>query len=669
MNYRKELILNIFNSNNINNKYDANEYIKNYKLDKVGDILNNKDIDYIINGIEMFYCNDFKQKKLFDLYNIIVLDFINNNDEINFNNKTIFTKLLRKISLLDKGYLLLNIIHTKYNLTNYSSSLLENVLKKGTFTNLLFWKKIMTDKYILTLSNLALVIKNSDIRMLKYFIDNFVNNFINNGENIGVNNILVSKILSNLVISEHIPLKFKLKRLKMLNKIIDFNEYLDIMFIKLPLFIINNIYKYYNFDSYILNINDLEKLNESKSLFNFYNLTNQSNKNIISLLVLFRGYKMNDEILSNINNIINEKPNMDKYIFKLFSICIPDNKSFYNRNSNNYNKDYYKLMTNIMKTQFIQKFNIYNECTILDYVYYLLPFIENIKLDINYMISINDNFKLEKSYLILKKFFNNIYNKTIKYNRMMKLLNSENNNILLSSKTIKNPLEFNIYNISKMKNIYNYYCYYYDGIMTNKLPPDIYPIINIDFNFVNLKCIYLEDESLYLIITDDLNLIYQHEYLNTNNIKLDYNNYKKVLEDFIKDNKYTSNKWFPLIIFDNINNNCEYISFNNIEDIYNNKYNIVKNKENIYIKLKIVIDKDRCIKLVDYENNEYKIISNIKQNLDSVDNNSIIKYYPYRNNNDISCNEICCNDISCYEICYYSVKPNKKGKIDYLLNL
>jgi hypothetical protein len=660
---RSELILNIFNGDNISNKYDATNYIKSKKLDKVKNYFSNKNIDDIISGINLFYLNDFKEKKLFSLYEIIVKDFCNNTQNITQN--VIINKLIKKISLLDKGYILLNIIHNKYNLTNYASSILEFVLMKGTLTNLLFWKKIMTDKYIFTINNLILVVKNSDIRMLKYFIDN-ITNVIDYSY---MNNILVSKILTSLMTSDYIPIKFKLKRLKMLSKIIDFNKHLGVMFNKIPLHIINNIYKYYDFNNYILRVKDLGKLQDSKSLINFYNQTNITNKNIISLLYLFRGYNLNTEILNNIDNIIKNKIDIKKNIIEMFCNFCTFGYGFYNRNSNKYNEKNYKLMTEIMKSQFSNVNYTVNlkfwDC-ILDYVYYILPFIKNIKLD----IKSEDNFcKIEKSYNILKRFFNNIYYKRIKYNRMIKMLKTEEYYIN-NTHSINN-----IHSIINMRSINNpnyyckYYTYYYDGIMTDSLPPNIYPKIDADFNFTDLKCIYLEDESLYLIIIEDLDLVYKHQYLIDNNIKLDFYNYETVLQNFIKENNNIPNKWFPLIILQNdisqsdisqSDINKQLIGFNKIGDLYQDKFIIFKNRENIYIKLKVVIEcksKGNYLKLVDYENNDYTEIKKVLQkigDIDNLDNDNIIKYYPNKKD---------------YEICYYSVKPNKKEKIDYLLNL
>ena len=678
-NYRSKLILSIFNSDNISNNTDAIIYIKSKDLDKVHILLTNKNIDDLISGINLFYINDYKEKKLYDLYDLMVLDFCKNNETICWENTIVINKLIKKVSLLDKGYQLLHIIHQKYDLTNYASSILDHVLKKGTLTNLLFWKKIMVDKYIFTINNLILVVKNTDIRLLKYFVNNVYNiqKFNSN-----INNIVVSKILTSLMFASYIPVKFKLKRLKILNKVIDFNNYLDIMFNKLPLYIINNIYKYYNFDKYMLNINDIENLQESKSLINFYNLTNNENKNTISLLYLFKGYNLNNNndihnaIHNNINNIIKNKINMRQQIVEMFCMYSHNNKLFYNKNN-------YILMTNIMRSQFNGVNYIVNLKYwdyILDYVYYILPFIKNIKL---HMKIENNICKVEKSYNILKRFFNNIYYKRVKYNRMMKLLKTEECLINNNDNAMHNAMYNNIITDKSKLDTFKYYCYYYEGIITNNIPPNISPIIQNTNNINNIKCIYLEDESLYLIITDNLELIYQHEYLVKNNIILDSYNYNKILQDFIKDNKYTSNIWFPLIIFENNPNNNnnpldinamhnpmdinamhinnQFIGLNKVEDLYNNKYTIIKNRENIYIKLKIIIS-NNSLKIVDYENNNYIFIKDKIEKTENIDNsfdNNIIKYYPYRN----------INDICSYEIYYYSFKPNKKDKIDYLLNL
>ena len=129
-NYRNELIFKLFN--------DDINYIKEKNLDKIKDSFSNKNIDDIIYGINLFYSNDFKEKKLFDLYKLMVFDFCNNNEKINCDNNIIINILVKKISILDKGYQLLHIIHNKYNLNNYASSILEYVLKRGTLTNLLF---------------------------------------------------------------------------------------------------------------------------------------------------------------------------------------------------------------------------------------------------------------------------------------------------------------------------------------------------------------------------------------------------------------------------------------------------------------------------------------------------------------------------------------------------
>jgi hypothetical protein len=650
---RTSLILKIFQSKYVKFKEEALQYLKNNNLDKVNSTFSNDNINGILYGLTHYYVKDFKQKNVYELYKVICNDFIVKNKVINYSNSSLFLSLLKKLTSLDKGYLLLNNLNIKYNLSDYTVMLLNDVLIKGTLSNLLFWKKLMSNNYLFTIENLILVCRNSDYRMIKYFVENnFVENY-SGGNNyiININDVNVKKILSTIALSNHIPLKFKLKRIKLLNKIIDFNNYLNIMITTLPLYMINKIHNFYNFIDYKLSVIDISELsiNNVVLLSKFYNLTNTYNKSLIELLFIFLGDTDN---YINFKYVI-ENNNLQNYIGELFCNFGGLNNPFINyiksNNSDNFKKDYYDLMVKVMKNNFKNKNsvininNYWNSKIICDYIYFLLPFIN--KLDGTCIIS--------KNYPILRRFFVKIYNKRIKYNRFMDLLNNSQMNI------INNNVNNNNIIVDKtiLKNSNGYVGHYFEGIITNKLPPNF---LKININ----KAIYLEDESLYLvfdnIFIDDIkvNLSSHHEYLVKNNINLNLENYHKVLNDYIEYSEKVNNcnKWFPLIFdklpISNMQSNNQYIYLKNLN---NSQSIIIKNKENIYLKLKLLNEKES--KLVDYDNNSYddiyKIIyDKIKDNLNN--GNLIIKYYPYKKD---------------FEICYYSIKPNKKNKIDYLLNL
>jgi hypothetical protein len=644
---RKSIIQKIFDSKFINFKEEAFEYVKVKNLDKINNNFSNENVDDILYGLNKYYVNDYKQKNIYELYRLMCNDFMNNNKKINYSNSSIFLSLLKNLSTLDKGYLLLNYLNSKYNLVDYSGLMLNNVLMKGTLTNLLFWKKLMTDNYIFTIENLIIVCKNSDYRMIKYFVEN------NNINNYNINAVNVSKILSTISISNHIPLKFKLRRLKLLNQIIDFNNYLDIMITKLPLYMINKIHKFYNFIDYKLSVSDLNYLsiNNVDLLLKFYDNTNDYNKSIIELLLIFLGEtNINDYKYVLANN------NLQDYLVDLFCHFSSSNNPFNDFNSENFKKGNYDLMVKIMKNNFKKKMNSINYVIninnywdskiIVEYVYFLLPFIE--RLD-----GSSNNLEIDKYYSILRRFFVRIYNKRIKYNKYMELFNKNNSEEIIINNNINITTD-----ISSLNNKNGYIGYYFEGIMTNKLPPNI--LLNVNVN----NAIYLEDESLYLVFDVNNNLCEHHEYLVRNKIKLNMNNYHKVLEDYIENNINSSDnniRWFPLIFEKllNINNtksdiNSQYIYIKDLANMKN--IMIVKNKENIYVKLKLV-NMNNNIKLVDYNNNNYDDIYDIlkdKIDLGNLENNIIIKYYPYKKD---------------YEICYYSIRPNKKDKIDYLLYL
>ena len=297
------------------------------------------------------------QKDAFPFYNFIIknmsledLEFLCENC-IDIESKA---SLMNMISVINNGYKLLYLIESRLSkdkliwINHAVSSPLIDAARYGNLKNYLYFDNLIDYDYIdnyINVNNTHLfvsVCNNPDMRIMKHFLNKYKNDFKLD------NNYLRIKYFSS-ILSNHIPFKYQMRRMKLLNSYFKLCDYFDEM-----LFSTSISYKAFKTLSKYYYLNPLS-INDNNSFFN--NLKFKIND-------FFE--EEGDNIFSEIFDIFNKFPSDIKRFYEsivYFNTCLDNNitNGFINEvNKRSYNST---LNINFMLNQTSIKTKIINYIT------------------------------------------------------------------------------------------------------------------------------------------------------------------------------------------------------------------------------------------------------------------------------------------------------------------
>lgn len=602
--------------------------LNSYNRDQVISIFNKGLIDLLINDLSSLISNNNTYYKYTNYWNLFVFIIQIINDYKSYNID--LTNFLLKLSILDKGQILLedlkdkisqqikeNILSKEY----IKSNIITEVCLKGTLPIYFFWRQILNDEmlndnYDILVSFSCL---NNDIRIFKYLINK--EKILNKFQKLDNENV-IKNIFIYLFDTRNSKKKI-MNLLKYLNNYIQLDKYFENM-------IKTTNYSIGHFDS-------LNKYYHKKDLsFDFmYNLLKYNNidtidvvqinyKNIYDRLT-FPIEKCYYIIIKNLffTNISNEE--VDIINSKLFKKAIDDNRKIIISELSKLTIDirYSSVLLNYIIQEYTNKlyFNEYvNDCIAND----------NIN---NYSNSVLCSLWIYTKFIKVKYYNINI----LKYNYILhklrckakKIINRRNNEFKLKTSPIINEIKNFLpnkrisiltkgslnYQINKQKfttlpprHILPFEINYLenclikeksDGINVKKLPNNIYPNSIIIEN--DIKAEYIEELDLYLVYDINLpnmDIIERQKFLrnehsytknldnlqNINNldelfcyVEYERNNIKQFLKSSNSDIK-----WYPKASFKISNFNKDFIfEINNYIEETSNKINIYLNENGI----------------------------------------------------------------------------------------
>lgn len=523
--------------------YINEDYVDTYKktyYKPIGDIVINIIIEY---DIELYDINIISLIELFRINNVVS------------NIYKIESKLINS----GLGYkILTEIIYScSFSVFSYLWNLFKNKYKKEDLPIFLMC-----------------AIKNSDDRILKYILDDTNGIYITDKSSIDQINIL----LSYLYEANHIPDKYKLKRIKILSTKYDLTTKYDKMLTYSGNLHINNkLSKYYYKNELSFNTLynmiygftpvSIEKYNDCKIFYD--NLYTVKEKCYFALLCFLNGFYNSELDIKNLDYLELVQNNYSQLIH-----IITTNYYIYieAETSSEINKTIFK---NLIKNKLFEKYFI--NCGRLSNKY-LLWYTKYFVWDCNIKLCSEYNIKVNKALFMLRCLLKKRYKHTCDLNkiRLLPILSEMNNvkfnNRLLRDGSIQNQLKKQKFNkipprnLLPMENIKNKKMLFKekaDGILTYILPSHIYPNNNELFKY-EIKAEYIEKLDLYLIF--DINIpnmsILDRQYylrnlhpytkndINNNNILtknellLNINKENDLLSKFIDDNLYEI-KWYP----------------------------------------------------------------------------------------------------------------------------
>ena len=280
----KPVIVNALIESIINKKYAAFrtadedvKYLKDFP-NVVYELLFNKDNYYLVAEQQDFSYKNSKLSSFFNnLNHLYPLDFLDRiHTEATINEKMIIFNYLRKLVTVGNTQSILKSINLK--------KVFKSILSESQINSLFFESGVSStlpvfleiDKYVenkkFTESGVKSILsaasRNSDIRVLKYIVNNF-DKYHNHTQN----NHKYIKYIIFQVFSYHIPVKYSLRRIKLLNSKIDFKPYFYIIIDTVSsLEVLLTLAKYYGKDYVIpTNINN----NNLSSLLNLISESNE----------------------------------------------------------------------------------------------------------------------------------------------------------------------------------------------------------------------------------------------------------------------------------------------------------------------------------------------------------------------------------------------------------
>jgi len=599
----------------IYNSYDIQKYYK-YLTDSLCDklILNNIDekVKFTQKYIDCLYLvfnnfsnsnYEFKNKHItnhvIEIYNIGCIDKIT---DCHFLQYIITTSVVKECHNIFKKLNINRLCTIEIN------SLIHQVSSRGMVQSFIYIYDYMNEKR-LTLSDenkISILInsfKNSDDRIYKYLL-----NLINIGKFIEKQELEVESIKSDIltnIFEKHIPEKYKLKRLKALNSIVNLDNMLS--------FILQKSIEYYK-NTTDIKLNHVNVCNFIDKLLKYYynsqsrlehniiylllvTIHSQENmdtyklkENILRLYSIFNSYDKNILIFEFLNLIV--KPDMlgDTEIINTLRInnSIPIDPIILDGYINNYiriilysNSKYPDILNSPLFNKIIQSIpkNLISK-NLNEYEYnrdvlLLFPYISYFSIgdhDINHVVKLNRCLLQLRLYIRKIKKYNHLNKKIKIYPLLNEMINIKPNSL---KPIFKNGTEF----YKNMKQKYNTIPPYHifpgqlqiikpntvlirekaDGVLTNIIPTDIFPSINFQHA---IKAEYIEELDLYLIIDIDINMTIEdrymylrklHPYIQSNNLYSintieDMKKYIGVEREQLKQflaMEYTNYRWYP----------------------------------------------------------------------------------------------------------------------------
>lgn len=509
--------------------------------------------------------------------------------------------ILNKLTILNQGQKLLQKLHINKTTINIEEYLIL-ASTFGTMMTFNFWLLQLNKDIIEVPSIKTLLLKsftNSDDRIYKYLCKKL---FTKN--NIFINDkIFISTIVETLCSSTTIPIKYILRRLKVLSSYVLLIEFSSLMLKhhhnnKYFFDIHKYYYKYpYNFNQLmyayeiLLTLNlDIESQIDVIEYFQTILLT-ENEKIMLKILISFN--------MLDIDHMI-QYDKLDSIVSSYPYECV---ELIMNNYKNRKNITMYEpLLKYVIKYNLITNYiesNINGMGSIIDkqliyYTRYLC--IEPNTINFKKLLTIN--YILYKFRMLVRRRYKKLINerdiklypllheiKTFTPRKNIAILKHGSINYQLDKQKFTNlpprillPGELPIYKNFLLREKV-------DGILVNNLPINIFPLANILHQY-QIKAEYLEDLDLYLVFDIDIpntsiieryNILRNLHPLTKNKMQLncnnmdDYNitmlNEHVIISNFLKDNTTKLIKWFPKFA-------CLY-NMNDMNNIYNDIISII----------------------------------------------------------------------------------------------
>lgn len=479
--------------------------------------------------IDNYITYSFKNKNQYKFFDNLLKIF---NFDMHFVNHSTAINFLHHIVRIDKGQYLFKYFQYKDIISSMNNEekmdLYFRVGVSGTLPTFLLIDKEMSEKGITDFyqkSILSAACRNADDRILKYIIKNFNIYHLTtwNTEK------FVKNLISNLF-SNHVPTKYILRRIKLVNSKINLIPYFNNMIPYInDLETFSTLCKYYMTSTFELNIN-----------------------NVYNLMDLISDVDNEEIILTSINCIISNLNYLDKNMFMLnvFSrhgtFYGVDVSSFISNSweSNNVINEIYNLIFNTPVEEINSKINVKDLSIIFKYfkpditnyclystkyfrhLIFMLPYIDYYPFDskrlniksIEVMIKLNlikfhIKVWLRKNCKIIE-----LSNRIKNYKKINESTINVKDNIQQQKFTKLPPrhiLPYELDTISKNKNGYYLLREKADGFLVDFISNDTVPYIE-EYNKNIIKAEFIEELDLYLIFDikkDDLSIIERYSYL------------------------------------------------------------------------------------------------------------------------------------------------------------
>jgi len=570
-------------ANNIINSYHTDKKINNTlnnisynNILKISSLLllciHNGPFNVMNNNVVIKTTKNYKMADYYLLFDFIIDNFLKKSDELYEKNlyNNVLNLLLSKLTILNKGqYLLekLNNIILSINELDYQKYISTATID-GTFITFKFWTskknyKDFDNKIICDL--LINSIANSDDRIYKYMLEDI---YKTNKIFLQKNDIIKGMLAS--LANSRVPIKYILKRIKLLSTKVNLNKYFIFMTqtfkdIKIilelhkyyyvkphtfsSLFSIYNIFFYFIFSNYSKILVSLLKSDEEKMMLNIIMLI-QSNEHIENLefnkllfeKIIIENYNpiisfINWEFIINYNN---------KYVQIIFDILTKNNLIHKYLNDIGLQPDniYVLFFTRFYSTKEINK-NLIIVNSILHKLRLLAKRKKRSKV-------INHNIRMYDILREIKTFEPNHNKNILKYGSLQYQYQTQKYTNLPPRHLLPGEIH-SLENFMIREKA--------DGVLINNLPIGIFPDNEL-LNKYNIKAEYIEELDLYLIFDIDIpnttiieryNIL-RHNHSFTKNTSLKninslheyfelFDNERTILKNFLNSND--SIKWYP----------------------------------------------------------------------------------------------------------------------------
>lgn len=571
------------NPTEIDNIVVTNDYNKIASF--VTERLNIYDVPYFLQKLKLYYNyeNKYKFSDLYTIYENINKKFVLDNENIISNNVHIFENFLENVIKINKGQYIL------YSINDYKFQYLKQSTLDSIFIKSLKYSSLPIVKFMYSKINKTSfdnyckypifknIFFNSDDRVYKYILSLYdVNDSINNYFLKGVDSILGAN---------HIPDKYKLRRIKYISKFFNINDNLEYY-----IYYIKNFNMLYNILKY--NYTNINKI--SWSVFNN-----------ISELCYDDKYLVCKENITNIYNLL--KTTREKNSFYIcFTIKFNETFNFnFIKDENNYGHilncligNEYNFQNNLHIGKIINEIDINSFTSFFKYCnksmfkkFYSLSYYKPIDVTLVEKKFINQVLQLNKCHYYLKRYIN----------RKIKYYNLRNKLYKVQKEDWYNKKNINV------KEKFNYIPPYHllpgqldtigsvlikekaDGELCFELPSNVEPYVNFT---QKIKAEYIEDLDLYLVFDIELNdsIMNRYKYLRNIHPFIKSKYIEKIYDwdDFIQcinieraqfkkflDKPYTSYRWYPKAAWEIVHMDHEIIL--ELQKFINNKSKVFVN--------------------------------------------------------------------------------------------